>query len=271
MARLPPNPEVPVAALKRVVLDVGEPRLVQACPLPSGETPAAIRAGRKVRPVRLRVVDLERGEVVGERELGGDAPACGQAAVAVGPDEVANAVEVMVAGGSVRPASPYAEVPTRDPMPLLRLTTFLGLAPGASPEDVGKVVGGEAVGALFEDGGLVEVRVRGRAGVDFLKSKHLDDPLLRLIDEPVATALAELGRPVFHGEGFVVWTVDQGPLTIYAELTCAELCRELRVGFLRGKDPHEGGDVPGAPGNPHSHRHPNDHGHDHDAHPDTTP
>lgn len=277
MARLPPNPEVPVGELARVVLDIGVPQLVMACPLPSGQTPAAIRAGRRIRPVILRVIDLERGDLIGERVLGGEAPPCGEAAIEVGPDQVANAVEVMVAGGAPREA-PYAGVAVKDPMPLVRLTAFLGLAHKMTAEAVAKVLPvSESVGVLFENEGLVEVRVSGKAGVDILKTKNLEDPLFRLVDAPVETALAELGRPVVSGRGFLTWTVDQGPLTIYAELACDTLCRELRVGYLEGKDPHDGGDVPGAAANPHSHRHPNDdgHGHGHDdhehVHPDTRP
>ncbi|HRE90746.1 MAG TPA: hypothetical protein PK095_16590, partial [Myxococcota bacterium] len=130
-----------------------------------------------------------------------------------------------------------------------------------------------------------------------LKTKRVDDkpgapsladsePLLALLDQPLEVALGELGRPNHHGRGFAVWTVDQGALTIYVELRCdadgEQRCRELRVGSVMGRDPHDGGDVPGAQGNPHSHRHPNDdghghgheHDHDHDGHetpPDSQP
>lgn len=294
--RLPPNPEVPVGLLERVVLDIGEPRLVLPCPDTSGAAPSVLRGGREHRPVHLQVIELTTGKLVGEKVLGAEPPACGDAKEAgqgVGPDEVANAVEVLVAGGPSEGLEGYLGWPVKDPMGLLRVQRFLGLSRGASAAEVGAALGvggagpwlGEgAVSALITDKGLEEVRVLGQAGVDILKTKKLDfsgsaprpgvdgasavgEPILGLLDQPLEVALGELGRPQHHGRGFAVWTVDQGALTIYVELRCdldgERRCRELRVGSIEGKDPHDGGDVPGAKGSPHSHRHPNDQGHDH--------
>lgn len=288
--RLPPNPDVAIGLLERVVLDVGQPRLVLPCADASGVAPSVIRGGREHRPVHLKVVELATGRLVGEKVLGAEPPPCGDAREAgqeIGPDEVANAVEVLVAGGPSEGPEQYLGWPVKDPMGLLRVQRFLGLTRGASPAEVGAVLGlggggpwvGEgAVTALITGNGLEEVRVLGQAGVDILKTKKLEtkpgalsiadgEPLLRLLEQPLEVALGELGRPQHHGRGFAVWTVDQGPLTIFVELRCdpegERRCRELRVGSVEGKDPHEGGDVPGAKGSPHSHRHPNDQGHDH--------
>lgn len=288
--RLPPNPDVAVGLLERVVLDVGEPRLVLPCPDAAGVSPSVLRGDRRHRPVHLKVIELATGKLVGEKVLGAEPPACGAepgAEQGVGPDEVANAVEVLVAGGPSEGPEGYLGWPVKDPMGLLRVQRFLGLARGASAAEVGAALGlggagpwlGEgAVSALITGEGLEEVRVLGQAGVDILKTKKLDtkpgapsvadgEPLLRLLDQPLEVALGELGRPSHHGREFAVWTVDQGALTIYVELRCdpegERRCRELRVGSIEGRDPHDGGDVPGAKGNPHSHRHPNDQGHDH--------
>lgn len=289
--RLPPNPEVPLGLLERVVLDVGEPRLVLPCPDASGVGPSVLRGGREHRPVHLKVVELTTGNLVGEKVLGAEPPACGEAKVAgqgIGPDEVANAVEVLVAGGPSDGPEPYLGWPVKDPMGLLRVQRFLGLSRGASAAEVGAALGlggdgpwlGEgAVSALVGEEGLEEVRVLGQAGVDILKTKKLDtkpgavsiadgEPLLRVLEQPLEVALGELGRPNHHGRGFAVWTVDQGALTFFVELRCdpdgERRCRELRVGSVEGRDPHDGGDVPGAKANPHSHRHPNDGGPDKD-------
>lgn len=287
--RLPPNPEVPLGLLERVVLDVGEPRLVLPCPDASGVGPSVLRGAREHRPVHLEVVELATGRLIGEKVLGAEPPTCGEAGGAgqgIGPDEVANAVEVLVAGGPSDGSEPYLGWPVKDPMGLLRVQRFLGLTRGASAAEVGAALGlggggpwlGEgAVLALVTGNGLEEVRVLGQAGVDILKIEKLDakpkgptladgEPLLRLLDQPLEVALGELGRPSHHGRGFAVWTVDQGALTLFVELRCdpdgERRCRELRVGSVEGKDPHDGGDVPGAKANPHSHRHPNDGGHD---------
>jgi hypothetical protein len=300
--RLPPNPEVPLALLERVVLDVGVARLVLPCPDAAGVSQSVLRGGREHRPLHLKVIELATGRLVGEKVLGAEPPACGEA-MSVGPDEVANAVEVLVAGGPSEAPEQHLGWPVKDPMGLLRVQRFLGLGRGASAAEVGAVLGvgvGEgagpwlgdgAVSAFVTDKGLEEIRVLGQAGVDILKTKRIDpkrkapsiadgEPLLALLDQPLELALGELGRPSHFGRGFAVWTVDQAALTIYVELRCdpegERRCRELRVGSLQGKDPHEGGDVPGAKANPHSHRHPNDdghghdHGHDHDT-PKTPP
>ena len=137
-----------------------------------------------------------------------------------------------------------------------RLATFIGIGPETGKAALSKAFGrptevtvaaggiesyafGPNLGALVEaaSGHVIEVWVVGAAGRDALKSKQLDDPLLVHIGRPLKEIAAAIGRPSKIGDGFVSWTVEEGPLTIYLELQCGEgpdaVCNELDVGWLK--------------------------------------
>lgn len=294
---LPPNPSVPLHQVTRVVLDVGEPHVILPCPLPGTNlTTAAIRERRSVRAVELVAFERRSGEVVGTATVEPPEPPCGDAAPSTRDvrSEVTRALDQLAP-----PTEPVLSParPARDQTPLLALAdslgvgvspppdlgATLGLTPTVRPAGPGlRLLGEGPLGALADESGVVlELRVEGRPALDILKIKKLENPYFALIEQPLEVALDALGRPAVSGSDHHTWTIDRGPREYYLELRCDRgpngPCRALRLGFVTGTDPHDGGDVPGAE-HRDTHRHPQDqggHGHDHapkrPAPPETQP
>lgn len=114
-----------------------------------------------------------------------------------------------------------------------------------TPTSVGPTAGGvemiafgAELGALVDavSGKVVEIWIVGDAGRRALRQRGLDDPMLALVDAPLARATEVLGPPTRTGMEFVSWALEKDGLTIYLELSCEpegeQRCHELDVGWL---------------------------------------